>query len=124
MSFHGKKYLLPATILIILTALLFQGCGATAPEHDEEEIGTINVLGVWIDDELESFQAMVTPWEEQTGGSMAYSSTRDLIAVLRARIAAGNPPDVAILPNPGQMVELVADGELVALDSFLNMGTI
>ena len=124
MSFRGKKFLLPATILIILTGLLFQGCGATVPEPEEEGIGTINVLGVWIDDELENFQAMVAPWEEQTGGSMAYSGTRDLIAVLTARIAAGNPPDVAILPNPGQMVELAGDGELVALDSFLNMGTI
>jgi len=111
-------------IPIILTGLLFQGCGATVPESEEEKIGTVNVLGVWDGDELESFQAMVAPWEEQTGGAMAFSGTRDLIAVLRARVAAGNPPDIAILPNPGQMVELAKEGKLVSLDSFLDMDTI
>jgi len=111
-------------ILIILTGLLFQGCGVTEPEPEENRIGTVNVLCVWDDDELESFQAMVAPWEEQTGGTMAFSGTRDLIAVLQARVAAGNPPDIAILPNPGQMVELAKGGKLVALDSFLYMDTI
>ncbi len=82
------------------------------------------MLGVWDGDELESFQAMVAPWEEQTGGAMAFSGTRDLIAVLRARVAAGNPPDIAILPNPGQMVELAGEGKLVTLDSFLDIDTI
>ena len=124
MSFHGRKLLLLGAILIILTGFLFQGCGVTVPESEGGKIGTINVLGVWDGDELESFQAMVAPWEEQPGGAMAFSGTRDLIAVLTARVAAGNPPDVAILPNPGQMVELAKEGKLVALDSFLDMDTI
>jgi alpha-glucoside transport system substrate-binding protein len=111
-------------ILIILTGLLFQGCEATESESEQEKIGTVSVLGVWDGDELESFQAMVAPWEEQTGGAMAFSGTRDLIAVLTARVAAGNPPDVAILPNPGQMVELAKEGKLVALDSSLDMDKI
>ncbi len=121
MSFCAKKSLLLIVIPIILTGLLFQGCEASAPKPEDEIIGTINVLGVWDGDELESFQAMVAPWEEQTGGAMAFSGIRDLIAVLTARVAAGNPPDVAILPNPGQMVELAKEGKLVALDSFLDM---
>jgi alpha-glucoside transport system substrate-binding protein len=83
-------------------------------------IGVVNVLGVWGGTELENFQAMIAPWEEDTGNAMGFSGTRDLIAVLTARVAAGNPPDVAILPNPGQMVTLAADGHLVDLSSFLD----
>ena len=94
------------------------------PETEKEKIGTVSVLGVWDGDELESFQAMVTPWEAQTGGAMAFSGTRDLIAVLRTRVIAGNPPDIAVLPNPGQMVELAKGGKLVALSSFLDMEVI
>ena len=124
MSLYGRNFLLLGVILIILTGFFFQGCGVTVPESEKERISTVNVLGVWDTDELESFQAMVAPWEEQTGGAMAFSGTRDLIAVLTARVAAGNPPDVAILPNPGQMIELVKEGKLVALDSFLDMDTI
>ncbi len=121
MSLCGRDFRLLGVIPIILTGLLFQGCGVTVPESEKEKIGTVNVLSVWGGDELESFQAMVAPWEEQTGGAMAFSGTRDLIAVLMARVAADNPPDVAILPNPGQMVELAREGKLVALDSFLDM---
>ena len=116
MSFHRKKFFI-GVALIILVGLLFQAC----PAPPEDEIGSVEVLGVWGGDELASFEAMVAPWEEQTGGTMEFTGTRDLIAILTTRVAAGNPPDIAILPNPGQMVELVGDGELVALDSFLDM---
>ena len=88
------------------------------------EIGVVNVLGVWGGTELENFQAMIAPWEAATGNAMGFSGTRDLIAILTTRVAAGNPPDVAILPNPGQMIELAADGELVDLSSFLDMTVI
>ena len=40
------------------------------PESEEDKIGTVNVLGVWDGDELESFQTMVAPWEEQTSGTI------------------------------------------------------
>jgi len=109
-------------LVLVLVGLIFTACAAPAPE--EGKIGTINVLGVWGGDELESFQAMVAPWEMQTGGAMGFSGTRDLIAILTTRVEAGNPPDVAILPNPGQMVELVRDGQLVPLDPFLDMDKI
>jgi alpha-glucoside transport system substrate-binding protein len=82
----------------------------------------VDVLGIWGGDEIESFRAMVSPWEEKTGVTVDFSGTRDLSAVLTTRVAAGNPPDIAILPNTGMMVELVESGKLVPLDSFLDMG--
>ncbi|MFC2044136.1 ABC transporter substrate-binding protein, partial [Chloroflexota bacterium] len=122
MRFRNRK-LLFGLVAVIMVSLAFSAC--VAPEAEEEAgIGTINVLGVWGGDELESFQAMVAPWEMGTGGSVRFSGTRDLIAILTTRIEAGNPPDVVILPNLGQMVELVKDGELVTLDSFLDMAKI
>lgn len=116
MSF-GRRKLFLGVALILLVGLLFPACAAPP----EDEIGSVEVLGVWGGDELASFEAMVAPWEQETGGTMEFTGTRDLIAILTTRVAAGNPPDVAILPNPGQMVELAEDGELVALDSFLDM---
>jgi ABC-type glycerol-3-phosphate transport system substrate-binding protein len=115
-----RRKILLGVGLILVIALLVISCKEAAPA-EEEKIGTVEVLGVWGGDELASFEAMVAPWEQETGGNMEFTGTRDLIAILTTRVTAGNPPDVAILPNPGQMIELVSDGELVALDSFLNM---
>jgi alpha-glucoside transport system substrate-binding protein len=87
-------------------------------------IGSVEVIGQWGGEELASFQAMVAPWEQQTGGKMNFTGTRDTIAILTTRIQAGNPPDVAILPNPGQMRQLAAAGNLKPLSNLLDMTTI
>jgi alpha-glucoside transport system substrate-binding protein len=81
----------------------------------------VEVLGVWGSEELDSFQAMVAPWEQQTGGKMSFTGTRDLTAILTTRIQANNPPDIAILPNPGLMAELAKAGNLIPLNTFLDM---
>jgi len=85
---------------------------------------TVEVLAVWGGTELESFRAMVAPWEQQTGGQMNFTGTRDLTAILTTRIQAGNPPDVAILPNPGLMRQFADAGNLEPLDEFLDMDRI
>ena len=114
-----KRWFIAGLIFVLVLALLLPSCA-----KEEDEIGAVEVLGVWGGDELASFEAMVQPWEQDTGGDMQFTGTRDLIAILTTRVEAGNPPDVAILPNPGQMVELVKDGKLVALDSILDMNKI
>ncbi len=82
--------------------------------------GVVTVLGVWGGDEYTNFRDAVLPFTDKTGIGMAFEGTRDLAAVLTTRIEAGNPPDLAILPNPGQLYELAAEGKLVPLDSFMN----
>ena len=83
--------------------------------------GVVTVLGVWGGEELDHFKEVVYPFTEETGIGMAFEGTRDLPAVLTTRVEAGNPPDLAILPNPGQMVELAKAGELVDISAFMDM---
>jgi alpha-glucoside transport system substrate-binding protein len=83
--------------------------------------GTVSVLAVWGDEELDNFLAMVAPFEERTGISVEFEGTRDLNAVLTTRIQGGNPPDLAGLPGPGQLMEYAAAGNLVPLENVLNM---
>lgn len=85
---------------------------------------TVDVLNVWGGEEQASFKAVVAPFTSQTGIKVNVESTRDLDSVLTARIQANNPPDIAILPNPGKMQQLAQRGKLIALDSFLDMGQI
>jgi alpha-glucoside transport system substrate-binding protein len=95
--------------------------GEMATEAADQMGGTVSVLAVWGGDELDNFRAMIAPFEEQTGITVEYEGTRDLNAVLTTRIEGGNPPDLAGLPGPGQLLELARDGHLVALNDVLNM---
>lgn len=96
--------------------------GQTTGAWKGEQIGgTVRVLAVWGGSEQDSFMAMMKPFEDQTGIKVEYEGTRDLGAVLNTRISGGNPPDVAGLPNPGQMVEMAKAGSLKPLDEVLDM---
>ncbi|HSO27383.1 MAG TPA: ABC transporter substrate-binding protein [Anaerolineales bacterium] len=91
------------------------------PTGDEQIGGTVNVLAVWGGEELANFEAMIAPFEERTGIDVQYEGTRDLNAILTTRIQGGNPPDLAGLPGPGQLIEFARDGYLVPLNDVLDM---
>jgi alpha-glucoside transport system substrate-binding protein len=82
--------------------------------------GTVTVLASWGGSEQDSFLAMVKPFEDRTGVQVQYEGTRDLNAVLTARVQGGNPPDLAGLPGPGQMAGFARGGKLVDLGSVLD----
>lgn len=86
--------------------------------------GTVRVLAVWGGSERESFLAMVKPFEEQTGVKVEYEGTRDLNAVLTTRLQAGNPPDVAALPGPGQMAEFARQRKLIPLRDVVDVNAL
>jgi len=72
---------------------------------------SVTVLGLWADEELESFQAMVEGW----GGQMDFTGTRDITSILRTRVDGGNPPDVAIPAEIGLFQEFAREGLLTPL---------
>jgi alpha-glucoside transport system substrate-binding protein len=112
---HGKKL---HFLLILLAITAFAAVAFVACEDEEEaEIGTVDVLGIWGDEELVSFEAMVAPWETDTGGSMEFTGTRDITAVLTTRVEGGNPPDVAIPAEVGRFQQFAEEGKLVALSA-------
>jgi len=114
---------------IVEPDLIYPGDKFWIPSAEEAEAyleslrvgGVVTLMGVWSGDELKKFYASVAPLTEETGTQVAGEFTRDLPVVLPVRVAAGNPPDIAVLPNPGQMVEFAKTGDLVALDAFLDM---
>lgn len=83
--------------------------------------GTVSVLAVWGGDEQDSFMAMIEPFQQATGIQIQYTGTRDIAAVLTTRLQAGNPPDLAGLPGPGQMAEYAAANQLVDLGQVLDV---
>ena len=102
-----------------LAAAALIGCGDDDDDDDDDDaagLGSVDVMGVWGGGgELDGFEAMVAPWEDQTGGKMLFTSTRDLVAVLTTRVEGGNPPDIALPPELGTLRDFAEAGELVPL---------
>jgi len=116
-----KKVIIGLVVTVFSISMVFVGIGCKEEAAEEAAPGVVTVLGTWGGDELTNFQEAVFPFTENTGIGMAFEGTRDLAAVLTTRVEAGNPPDIAILPNPGQMYELAEEDALVDISSFMDM---
>ncbi|MEX2290914.1 MAG: ABC transporter substrate-binding protein [Mycobacteriales bacterium] len=54
------------------------------------------------------------PFEQCTGASVRYEGDKSFEAQVLVRAQAGNPPDLAIIPQPGLLTQLVGTGKAVA----------
>ncbi|TDC05292.1 carbohydrate ABC transporter substrate-binding protein [Nonomuraea longispora] len=70
---------------------------------------TLEVAAKWTGAEQKNFEQVLKAFTDKTGAKVTYASTgEDTGAYLGPRIQGGNPPDVAILPQPG-LVQQYAD---------------
>ncbi len=93
------------------------GGGGSAPEAGSLDGETIELAAVFTGAEQEALQAVLDSFAEQTGAEVTFTSTGDDIAtVLGTRIAGGDAPDVALLPQPGLLKQFVEDGSLTAVN--------
>jgi alpha-glucoside transport system substrate-binding protein len=83
--------------------------------------GVVHVLNVFPGSEADSFKAVVKPFEDQTGIKVQSESTRDIAATLTTRLQAGNPPEIAGMPGPGQMYQYADQGKLISLDNIVDV---
>ncbi|HLZ23221.1 MAG TPA: ABC transporter substrate-binding protein [Ktedonobacterales bacterium] len=103
---------------------LLEACGSGSSGGGVIQSSTVDLLNVWTGEEQASFNAVVAPFKQQNKITINLEATRDLDTVLTSRLRANNPPDIAILPNPGKMQQLAKQGKLIPLDSFLPMSQI
>jgi alpha-glucoside transport system substrate-binding protein len=122
-----REFLRRATALGLslgVAGAILDACGSSNNAGKVIQSNYIDLLNVWTSEEADSFNAVVAPFMQSTGITIDIESTRDLNTLLTARLRANNPPDIAILPNPGKMQQLAQQGHLIALDSFLDMNQI
>jgi alpha-glucoside transport system substrate-binding protein len=88
------------------------GCSAGGDEGPELSGTTVEVVAVWSDAEAAVFEQVLATFEARTGATVEFTSTdgRDVGAMLDARIARGDAPDVAILPQPGLLQRYAREG--------------
>ncbi len=77
---------------------------------------TLEVAAEWQKDEQKNFEAVLKGFEDATGATIKYTSTGDQTAtILGTRVAGGNPPDIALIPQPGLIQQFVDKGAVQPL---------
>ncbi len=75
---------------------------------------TIDVASDWSGAEQANFEAVLDYFEEQTGASVTYQSLGNNVATaLGTQIEGGGAPDIALVPQPGLVDQLVDSGDIV-----------
>ena len=75
----------------------------------------VTVYGAFGAPESDQFNATIKPFEDATGIIVKYDGDKNFEQDLNVRISAGNPPDIAMLPQPGSMRQYAAQGKLFPL---------
>ncbi|HSM55708.1 MAG TPA: ABC transporter substrate-binding protein [Candidatus Sulfomarinibacteraceae bacterium] len=121
--------------LLLVLAMLFVACGGAADtdeepgavpgdetttdegevEEETAEGGVVTVFGAFVDDEARLFEESIRVFEERTGIDVQYEGSSEFETLILVRDEAGDPPDVAALPQPGLMRDFAEKGSLVAL---------
>ncbi|MBA2273351.1 MAG: carbohydrate ABC transporter substrate-binding protein [Actinobacteria bacterium] len=110
--------------LLMSSVLLLSACaggevggdGGGGGATEEGGGGEVSVAAVWTGTEQENFEAVLDAFTEASGVETSYQSSEDLGTFLGTQIEGGSPPDVAMIPQPGLVADLAADGSLVELE--------
>ncbi|MFB7575089.1 MULTISPECIES: ABC transporter substrate-binding protein [unclassified Streptomyces] len=69
---------------------------------------TLEVAAVWTGGEQKNFKQVLAEFEKRTGAKVTFVPAQDpIINFLGSKIAGGQPPDVALLPQPGAIKQAV-----------------
>ncbi|MFD7135423.1 ABC transporter substrate-binding protein [Streptomyces sp. NPDC059894] len=81
------------------------GSSLTLPKLDGT---TLSVAAVWTGAEQANFKKVLAEFEERTGAKVTFVPAQDpIVNFLGSKIAGGQPPDVAMLPQPGAIQQAV-----------------
>ncbi|WP_055495130.1 ABC transporter substrate-binding protein [Streptomyces sp. TP-A0356] len=81
------------------------GATVTLPKLNGQ---TLEVAAVWTGGEQANFKKVLAEFEKRTGAKVTFVPAQDpIVNFLGSKIAGGQPPDVALLPQPGAIKQAV-----------------
>ena len=76
---------------------------------------SVNVFGPEAAAEGEAIQAALEPFAAETGIEITYVGAGDFSDQINVQISGGNPPDIAIFPQPGKVADFARSGDILPL---------
>ena len=116
-----------STFLTLFISLLFYLGACDAPKDSapkESADRTVTIMGVIAGEEWEKLEKALAPFEEATGIEVIYEGTDAFATLLPIRVDSGNPPDIALFPQPGLMADLAREGKLTPITTFIDEPTL
>jgi alpha-glucoside transport system substrate-binding protein len=96
--------------------LLLAATGACARGDDTP----VTVLASWTGGEATAFRQVLDRFTAKTGIRVDFQGTRALNQVLTAELQKGTPPDIAVLPSPGDLANYVRRNAVRPLDDVID----
>ncbi|MFF5945779.1 ABC transporter substrate-binding protein, partial [Streptomyces althioticus] len=93
-----------------------KGGGSSAPAGDAVSLprldgAQLEITAVWTGQEQANFKKVLAEFERRTGAKVTFVPAQDpIVNFLGSKIAGGQPPDVAMLPQPGAIKQAVDKG--------------
>ena len=93
------------------------GGDGTAPPATGDEVGAeFAVFGAPTGTEGEALEGFINLYNETTSSSITFRGSTDFENELRIAVDGGNPPEVAVTPQPASICDFADGGDLVSLE--------
>jgi alpha-glucoside transport system substrate-binding protein len=96
-----------------------QGAGGSEPGD-----GVVEITGAFTGAEQDAFEESLVAFEDESGIDIQYAGNADFTTLIRSNLQGGSPPDIALFPQPGLLLEIAADGDIVPIDDYLDTGSL
>jgi alpha-glucoside transport system substrate-binding protein len=115
-----RRSVLTTGALLAATGLALSGCsGSGSGSSGGGGSSTVEILGGFTAAQAKAFQADLDKWGETSGVKVKYTGTSDFQTVVVTRVTAGDPPAIAIYPQPGVLKQQTAS--LLPLDDIVDV---
>ena len=104
--------------LLAVLALVAAACNG---EADPDAPGEVSVMSAFTGDEADLFRESIAAFEDETGIDVDYEPADGFETVIQTRVEGGNPPDIAMFPQPGLLMDIVEQTDAAPLSEFMDI---
>ncbi len=97
----AKRFLAAAAVAAVAAAAL-TSCAAGKPAGD----GEVTIFGGYGEVQAKAFQAELDAWSETSGIKVTFTSLASFDTDIKAKVTAGQQPDIAMWPQPGGLLDM------------------
>ena len=97
----AKRFLAAAAVAAVAAAAL-TSCAAGKPAGD----GEVTIFGGYGEAQAKAFQSELDNWSKDSGIKVTFTSLASFDTDIKAKVTAGQEPDIAMWPQPGGLLDM------------------